>query len=65
MCVCDVWSLLSPTWQVYIDDPDVANAAKENISVSFYASVGGIFLSLILHWLVVANMFIFTPIWGR
>ena len=32
-----------PTWQVYIDDPDVANAAKENISVSFDASVGGNF----------------------
>lgn len=37
----DVWSLLSWSGQVYIDDPDVANAAKENISVSFYASVGG------------------------
>ena len=30
-----------PIWQVYIDDPDVANASKENISVSSLVSSDG------------------------
>ena len=73
MCVClcivsqfqDVWSVLSPTWQVYIDDPDVANAAKENISVSFYASVGGIFFVLNLALAGGCKYVYFHPYLGK